>query len=284
MPPLGVVPWGVPEGHRPRRGDRIEHQGPLQLAYGQLGWPMAPLQAERRRQARRLAHIHHQRLQSRGPIGDVTGGDRLVGRQQIAAVGTDKGAVGDAEGGAGPTPPPAATLGGQRPVRAWVVVVVGVIAHGDGVIQPGTQGRRGDRGSWPHRQQIRLHHRAQSHQPTPLAPVGHQRQGRAAAQGQRLAPLGDLLSLEGIGKHAGPANQTATGLCQGIGEGQRMLLHLAIEFGGRLGVWAETPLQAPMPVIAMQGPIEHHQAAGQTAIGERSLQPKPLAGQAEGLR
>ena len=47
---------------------------------------------------------------------------------------------------------------------------------------------------------------------------------------------------------------------------------------------AEGPLQPPMPIVAVQRPIQHHQPAGQAPIGERALQPEGLTGLLERLR
>ena len=57
-----------------------------------------------------------------------------------------------------------------------------------------------------------------------------------------------------------------------------MGLHLSLQLRFGVRLVAEGTGQTVMPVIALQRPVQHHQAPRQPPIGERAFQPKRLAG------
>ena len=63
-------------------------------------------------------------------------------------------------------------------------------------------------------------------------------------------------------------------MLKGFGEGQAVGLHRAIEVGPDPGLRIEQAIQRSMPIVAFQGPIEHHQPAGKAPVGDRAFQSK----------
>ena len=51
-----------------------------------------------------------------------------------------------------------------------------------------------------------------------------------------------------------------------------MPLHLLGQLRTNLTISAEASIEAVVPVVAFQGPIQHDQAAGQTAVGDGFLE------------
>ena len=51
-----------------------------------------------------------------------------------------------------------------------------------------------------------------------------------------------------------------------------MPLHLLGQLCTNLGICTESSIETLVPVVALQGPIQHDQAAGQTAIGDGFLE------------
>ena len=148
-------------------------------------------------------------------------------------------------------------------------MVVGVVTNGNGVNGPGAVfwqvGNRGPRGLG---QQVLFHHHLPAHQPAPLAPVRH--------QGNRGWPLQGAVSRRiAVERKASTRRQPAVGgILEGFGEGQAMGLHGSVEVRSDPGLRIKQAIQGTMPIVALQGPIEHHQTAGQAPIGDRAFQAK----------
>ena len=120
------------------------------------------------------------------------------------------------------------------------------------------QGQGGHRFTPANRQQVLFEHGVAAQHAAAFAPVGHGRQpGRRAAGSGR----------EGITQ----LQPAAAGLVQCLGEPQAVGLHISRQGRLFLGISAEGALQAVIPVVAVQGPVEHHQATGQAPIGDRAL-------------
>ncbi len=180
--PLGVMPRQGPDGKGSGRGQGIVDQGFLKPLHGKLGRKEAFQHTQGGRQTGRLSDVEHQGLEAGGAVGHMTHADALVGGEQILHIAAHQGAVGNGEGCTAPAPTPAAAFRRQRPVRAGVVVIVGVIAHRNGAADTAlVAGEGGDAGPLGYRQQLLLEHQVTSKQAPAFAPVGH--------QGQRLAAL-----------------------------------------------------------------------------------------------
>jgi hypothetical protein len=83
-------------------------------------------------------------------------------------------------------------------------------------------------------------------------------------------------------KHGGGLQPASRGLAQGGGEGKAVGPHLLEQASHSGWIATEGPLQVLVPVVAMQGPVQHHQAARQPPVGKRALQAKTLGGALEG--
>ena len=145
--PLGVMPRGIPKGKGTGRSLRVLNQAHLNYGHGDGGWRLPAAHRQCGRQPRRLAHIEHQGLQPCGAIGHMADADGLIRRQQIADAGADQGPVGNREGGTAPATTPATALGRQRPIGTGVMMVIGVIPHGNSAAaSPGQQRQGGPAG------------------------------------------------------------------------------------------------------------------------------------------
>jgi len=114
-------------------------------------------------------------------------------------------------------------------------------------------------------QQLLLDHRMQTDQASAFAPVRH-----------RCQPGGRAAGL--LRKGCTQLDPAIAGLLQHRGKAQAVGLHLAIQC--RLGgvIAAEGALQLAVPVVAMQRPVQHHQAARQTSIADRALKAEGFTG------
>ena len=137
-------------------------------------------------------------------------------------------------------------------------MVVDVGAHSDaGAASLGIDRERSPKCTRRDRQKVVFRDRCSTNQPPAFPPVGHQRQTW-------------VCSREGV---AG-SNPTATAFRQRSQKIFAVALHLLGQFSANLGIGAEGSIEADVPVIALQGPIQHDQAAGKTAIGDGFLDTK----------
>ena len=190
LSPAGVVPRGIPEGYGARRCQGVAEQGLLKLTHRQCGRRNLVFPAEGRCQTRRLADVEDEGLEPGGAIGHVAAAEAFICCQQVVDAGADQGPIGDAKGGTGPTASPAATLGSQGPVRPRIVVIVGIVAHGDGkdgALAVEGQGR--DRLPWSAGKQLLLGYHLKPDQTAALAPVGHQGQGSGTLEARACHPV-----------------------------------------------------------------------------------------------
>ena len=135
-------------------------------------------------------------------------------------------------------------------------MVIGIGAHSDaGAASLGIDGERSPQGLFGDRQEVAFRDRCATHQPPAFSPVRHQRQA-------------------GIGSREGVAGRdpTTAAFLQGRQEILAVPLHLLGQLRTNLAISTEGSIEAVVPVVALKGPIEHDQAAGQTAIGDGFLE------------
>ena len=127
-----MVEGGIPEGNDTGWSNGIGNQALLQVPHQKIRGNVIAFKGKGRSRTRGLTNVENQRLQARGTVCHMGAAEGLVGGQKIVEIGTQEGLVGHTKRRAAPAPTPAAALGSQGPVIPWVVVVIGVIANGNG--------------------------------------------------------------------------------------------------------------------------------------------------------
>ena len=137
------------------------------------------------------------------------------------------------------------------------MVVVGVVPHGDradGASAIEGQGSDGLAGAW--RKELLFDHHLQAHQAATLAPVGHQGQRSGTLEASACDPV------PGHGEGLAGLQPAFCGVDELLQKGLAMGPHGRQQVVVGAGAWLEGCVEPLVPIVPLQGPIEHHQAPG----------------------
>ena len=171
--PVGMPSRPFPEGHDSSRRDWVVDQPLLNGVNTKIRRIEALMQGHGCGQTGRLTNVENQRLKPCRTIGHVADAETFVSRQQIGDAVAQQGLKGDAERCTRPATTPSTAFGGQRPVIAWIMMIIGIGADGDALCIQGCATC-----TISHRQQIQFRDSRSSSKPATFSPVRHQCQRR----------------------------------------------------------------------------------------------------------